>query len=149
MKKLLVSRCLLGESCRYDGKSKPCRAVLDLKERFILIPVCPECDGGLPTPRVPSERVGDRVLNREGKDVTCEYMAGARHALAVCIAEGIDTAVLKARSPSCGKGKIYDGSFTRTLVEGDGVTVEYLKAHGIKIYTEDELDALEKGGREE
>ncbi len=146
MKNILVSACLLGTPCRYDGKSKPCEAVLALSEKFKLITVCPECDGGLPIPRVPAERVGDRVLNAKGVDVTAEYERGAAAAWELCRRYGITSAILKARSPSCGRGEIYDGSFTRTLTVGDGVTAEYLGERGVKIYTEDELDVF---GREE
>ena len=146
MKNILVSACLLGTPCRYDGKSKPCEAVLALPEKFKLIPVCPECEGGLSTPRVPAERVGDRVLNAEGDDVSAEYERGAIAAWELCRRYGITSAILKARSPSCGRGEIYDGSFTRTLTQRDGVAAEHLAVRGVKIYTEDELDIF---GREE
>ena len=142
MKNILVSSCLLGISCRYDGRSVPCDAVIALKDKYNLIPVCPEIYGGLSTPRIPSERIGDRVMMRDGRDVTENYMRGAETALLLCRIYGIDTAILKAKSPSCGVGKIYDGSFTGTLAEGDGVTAEYLKAHGIRVLTENEISEL-------
>ena len=108
--------------------------------------VCPEEDGGLGTPRPPAEIVGGdgadvlegraRVMTRGGRDVTAEYVAGARIALDAARAAGAETAILKARSPSCGKGSIYDGSFTRTVKDGDGVTAALLKAHGIQVLTD-------------
>lgn len=139
---ILVSACLLGLPCRYDGKSKPDPRVIALKEKYNLIPVCPEIYGGLPTPRVPSERVGDRVITRDGRDVTGNYMRGAEAAYELCKILDIKKAVLKERSPACGSGEIYDGSFTHTLTDGDGVTAEYLKKHGTIVFNEIETDKL-------
>ncbi len=138
--KLLVSACLLGTPCRYDGKAKKNEAVCALAERFELIPVCPEVLGGLPTPRTPSERRGERVVMRDGRDVTAEYRRGAEKALELARREGIAAAVLKERSPSCGSGEIYDGSFTGALTAGDGVTAELLKAESIAVYSEGSRD---------
>ncbi|MBQ8372303.1 MAG: DUF523 domain-containing protein [Clostridia bacterium] len=140
--KILVSACLLGKPCRYDGKSKPNPAVIALDEKYETVAVCPECDGGLPTPRIPSERVGDRVMNAEGADVSEFYRRGAEIALDIALEQGIRAAVMKARSPSCGKGCIYDGSFSRRLVERDGVAAELLIKNGISVYTEEETDKL-------
>ena len=139
---LLVSACLLGICCRYDGACKPNADVIKLREKFVLIPICPEVDGGLPTPRTPSERVGDRVLMRDGKDVTENYLAGARAALERAESFSASAAILKARSPSCGNGEIYDGSFSGKLTVGDGVAAEMLKKAGIAVYTEDEIGLL-------
>lgn len=139
---ILVSACLLGVCCRYDGDSKPDPRVINLREKYLLIPICPEVDGGLPTPRTPSERVGERVLMRDGKDVTRNYNDGAELALSKAKEFGCRAAILKARSPSCGSGKIYDGSFTGNLIDGDGVCAELLKKNGIAVYTEDEIDSL-------
>ena len=139
---ILISACLLGCACRYDGKSKPHPDVQKLMEKHTLIPVCPEIYGGLPTPRPPSEIAGDRVINSEGKDVTAEYMRGAKEALRMAEQFGCTAAVLKAKSPSCGRGAVYDGTFSRTLTNGDGITVTLLQKHGIKVYTEDEITAL-------
>ena len=141
-KAILVSACLLGVCCRYDGASKPHPGVIGLREKYILLPICPEEDGGLPTPRTPSERVGDKVLMRDGKDVTENYRRGAELALAKAKDFGCDTALLKARSPSCGKGKIYDGTFSGTLKEGNGVTADLLLKNGIEVFGESELDKL-------
>ena len=126
MEKILVSACLLGIPCRYDGKSMPNEKVMALKEKYTLIPVCPEIYGGLPTPRTPSERVGDLVLMKDGKDVTENYNRGADATLKIAEVNGAKIAILKAKSPSCGKGMIYDGTFSGTLTAGDGVTVEKL-----------------------
>ena len=139
---ILVSACLLGVCCRYDGESKPNSDVISLRERFVLIPVCPEVDGGLPTPRTPSERVGDRVLMRDGRDVTDNYRAGAEAALERARTFGCTAAVLKARSPSCGSNSTYDGTFSGTLTSRDGVAAELLKKNGIDVYTEDEIHKL-------
>ena len=137
--RLLISACLLGEPCRYDGKSKPLPAeTLDrLLREHTLIPVCPEQLGGLHTPRTPSERQGDRVVMRDGTDVTAEYEKGARIACALAEQTGAEAALLKARSPSCGSGAIYDGTFTGTLAPGDGVTTALVRTLGIPVYSEE------------
>ena len=138
--KILVSACLLGVSCRYDGKSKPCPAVLALEKTHELIPVCPEVDGGLTTPRSPAECQADgRVINTAGVDVTDAYLRGAGIALRTATENGISLAILKAKSPSCGCGRIYDGSFSRTLTDGNGITAELLLSHGIRVVNEDAL----------
>ena len=137
--RILVSACLLGVCCRYDGKSKPCEAVLRLIEKHELVPVCPEQLGGLPTPRAASEIQKDgRVRNREGRDVTREYALGAAECARLCKMLSCDLAILKSRSPSCGSGWVYDGSFSGVLVPGDGVTTRKLKALGIPVLTEEE-----------
>ena len=141
---ILVSRCLLGEPCRYDGKSKPVEALLYLAVNgVVLVPVCPEVDGGLPTPRPPAEIQPDgRVVNREGQDVTAEYRKGAQHALETARKYGCTVAVLKEKSPSCGNCRVYDGSFTGTLIDGQGVTAELLARHGIRVWGASQLDKL-------
>lgn len=144
MKPLLISRCLLGDPCRYDGKSRPLAAetLQALRARYDLFPVCPEVLGGLPTPRTPSERQGDRVVMKTGADVTEEYRRGAEAALQAAQENQVCAAVLKERSPSCGKGKIYDGTFTGTLKEGNGVTAEVLLNAGFTVYGESEIEKL-------
>ena len=144
MKRLLISRCLLGDACRYDGKSKPLPAetLQALRDRYALIPVCPEVLGGLPTPRTPSERQGARVVMKTGADVTAEYRRGAEEALRIAQENRVCAAVLKERSPSCGKGSIYDGTFTGTLTSGDGVTAEVLLNAGFSVYGESEIEKL-------
>ena len=145
--KLLVSACLLGENCKYSGGNNFNPAVAALGERFELIPVCPEQMGGLATPRVPAERVGDKVLTRDGVDVTEEYRRGARKALEIALAHGVRRAVLQERSPSCGCGTVYDGTFSGTLVPGDGVTAELLRANGMEVYGGSALEELDREGR--
>ena len=141
---ILVSACLLGCPCRYDGKSKPNDAVLSLMEHHTLIPVCPEQMGGLATPRVPAERKDGGVFTEQGGDVTAQYLRGAEQALHLAQLYGCSCAVLKERSPSCGSREIYDGTFSRKLIAGDGVTAELLKANGIAVYGESEVDKLWK-----
>lgn len=143
-KTILVSACLLGISCRYDGKSKPDESVMALSEKYNLVPVCPEIYGGLPTPRTPSERVGEKTLMQDGRDVTENYQRGAIAALALARSLGCTAALLKAKSPSCGIGEIYDGSFSGTLTARDGVTAELLKEQGIPVFSEREIFELEK-----
>lgn len=142
MESILVSACLLGTPCRYDGKSKANPDVLALSESYNLIPVCPEVAGGLPTPRVPSERIGDKVMMRDGRDVTDNYRSGAQEALRLCRLHNIKIAILKERSPSCGKGEIYDGSFSGVLTVRDGVTAELLTKEGIRVIGESEINIL-------
>jgi uncharacterized protein YbbK (DUF523 family) len=103
------------------------------------MPLCPEQLGGLPTPRVPAERKGDRVMAEDGRDVTAEFIRGAEEALKIAELVGAKRAILKARSPSCGSGQIYDGTFTSTRTQGDGVFVEMCKRHGIQVLTEEEF----------
>ena len=142
MEHLLISACLLGAQCRYDGQSKPVLEMVALSEQFDLVPLCPEQLGGLPTPRDASERQGSRVVMRSGRDVTDAYARGAQQALALAQRFGCTAALFKQRSPSCGHGEIYDGTFTGTRVAGDGVTAALLGAHGIRVYGEDDIAAL-------
>lgn len=143
---LLISACLIGANCKYSGGSNrlPEQTLRKLRERFHLLPVCPETAGGLGVPRQPSERRGERVVNRSGRDVTAEYRAGAAIALALGKRFGCEKALLKERSPSCGSAVIYDGSFSATLTEGDGVAAERLKQANIRVYGESEIDSLVK-----
>ena len=141
--RVLVSACLLGVCCRYDGQSKACPAVLELLKAHELIPVCPEQLGGLPTPRPPAEIQGNRVINREGTDVTAQYQQGAEEAARLYQVLDCDCAVLKARSPSCGCGEVYDGSFSGTLVPGDGITAQALKRLGARVLTEETLTSFD------
>ena len=141
--KILISACLLGACCRYDGASKAHPLAAALAERHTLVPVCPEQLGGLPTPRPPAERRGGRVVTRSG-DVTEQYRRGAEETLKLCKLLGCEAAVLKERSPSCGRGQVYDGTFSGTLTAGDGVTAELLAAHGILVYGESQIEKLLK-----
>ena len=141
--KILVSACLLGLRCRYDGRSRPDPAVLALGKDHTLIPCCPEQLGGLPTPRPPAEWREDRIVNAEGVDVTAQYRRGAKETLALARAAGCRCAVLKEKSLACGCGEIYDGSFTRRLIPGSGSAARALHAAGIPVLGESELDRLE------
>lgn len=137
--RLLVSACLLGVMCRYDGQSRPDEKVVALLKHHMLVPVCPEQMGGLSTPRSPCEIQGDRVMSRDGDDRTAEYEKGALEALRLCRLFSCEAAVLKAKSPSCGLGCVYDGTFSGTLRPGDGVTAGLLKNSGVPVYTEKNL----------
>ena len=137
---ILVSACLLGTPCRYDGTGKLEPALERLRTQgHTLVPVCPEVLGGLPTPRPPAERQSD---GQEGGDVTAEYRAGAERALELARAHGCTLAMLKERSPSCGRGQIYDGTFSHTLIPGSGVAAQLLEPQGIPVYGESRLDEL-------
>lgn len=146
MEMILVSACLLGVNCKYDGKNNFTQSVLDVLKEKGIIPVCPEQLGGLTTPRVAAEIVdGDgldvlenraKVLRKDGVDVTRAFIKGAEETLYIARSMNCRQAILKAKSPSCGLGKIYDGSFSNTLRNGDGVTTALLKKNGIQVYVE-------------
>lgn len=140
--KLLISACFLSDGYKYDGTNNILKEVELLKEKYDLVLICPEVYGGLSTPRTPSERVGNKVLNQEGKDVTDFFIKGSKTSLEKCLKNGCKKALLKAKSPSCGYQKIYDGTFTKTIIDGNGVFTEMLLKHNIKIYTEDEIGGL-------
>lgn len=140
--RLLVSACLLGENCKYNGGNNKNEAVIALGRDFEIIPVCPEAFGGLPIPRVPNEITGGRAISENGEDFTAEYNSGAEKTLYIANEKNAQFALLKAHSPSCGKGRIYDGSFSGTLVEGNGITAELLLKRGIAVFTENEIDKL-------
>ena len=145
--KILVSSCLLGCKCRYDGNDNRIEAIIDLEKKYELIPVCPEELGGLPTPRVPAEIVDGQVLTRDGEDVTIEFQRGAQLALEAALSAGCEMAILKERSPSCGSGLIYDGTFSKVLVPGDGVTAKRLKNAGIRVFGESQAGDLSNIGK--
>lgn len=146
---ILVSSCLMGFPCRYNALIQERAALYDALSRHA-VPVCPEILGGLGVPRPPSEIRGGagaevllgsaRVLNRLGEDVTWQYVLGARRAVSIGLQAGCRIALLKARSPACGAGVVYDGTFSRTLRPGDGVFAALLRAHGFRIYTEDDFE---------
>ena len=141
--RILISACLLGVCCRYDGASRAHPDAAALAEKHELIPVCPEQLGGLPTPRPPAERQGDMVCTRE-TDVTMQYRKGAEEALKLYRLTGCEAAILKERSPSCGSGDIYDGTFTGTLRSGDGVTTELLRSSSVSVYGESDIQLFLK-----
>lgn len=140
--KLLVSACLLGENCKYNGSNNRNEEIISLKESFDIIPVCPECFGGLKIPRVPNEIINGRAISKNGEDFTAEYMDGAEKTLYIAGESNAQYAVLKERSPSCGKGVIYDGTFSGTLTNGNGITAQLLIDNGIKVFGESEADKL-------
>lgn len=144
MENVLISACLLGFECKYCGGSNKLteQQLAALGERFRLIPVCPETAGGLPTPRDPSERLGDKVVSNQGRDVTAQYQKGAETALWLARRYDCKAALLKENSPSCGSGQIYDGSFTGKLIPGDGVAAEELKKEGLIVFSESDTDLL-------
>ena len=139
---ILVSACLLGIRCRYDGDSNFCPQLETLLQHHHLIPVCAEQLGGLPTPRIPAERRGETVVTRDGRDVTTQFTAGAQEVLRLAKIYRCEMAILKARSPSCGHGTIYDGTFTGTLAPGNGVAAALLLEKGIAVYGESQIGKL-------
>lgn len=136
---ILVSACLVGVPCNHLGKSNPSRAAIALRDTHRVIAVCPEFAGGLAAPRPAAERRGERVVTHDGTDVTDAYERGARAAVGLARAAGVTEAVLKARSPSCGCHQVYDGTFTRTLVDGEGVTAGALRRAGVRVRSEEDL----------
>ena len=135
----IVSACLAGVNCRFDGKSRPNEKIMQLVKKGKAIPVCPEQLAGMPTPRENSEIRSGKVFSVSGKDETAQIKRGAEETLKIARLAGATEAILKARSPSCGKGKIYDGSFSGKLVKGNGITTELLLKNGIKVLTEEEI----------
>lgn len=136
----LVSACLAGQKCRYDGRANTHPLCQALVQQGLAVPICPEFDGGLPIPRDPAERQGDLVVTCRGRDVTQAYHRGALAALETAQRLGITRAILKAKSPSCGSSLIYDGTFQRRLISGEGVTCSLLRRNGIQVCSELELD---------
>ena len=128
-----VSACLCGFPCRYDGKSKPDERIKALYEEGRALPVCPEMLGGLTTPRTPCEIINGRVVSSDGEDRTNEYLLGSQRVLELCKKHGIKKAVLKQNSPSCGSSHIYDGTFSGTLIEGEGCLTALLRKNGIEV----------------
>lgn len=138
--KILVSACLLGEYVRYDGKIKEVSdKIKELQEKYDVIPICPEVDGGLPTPRPQNEVLGDKVMNILGEDVTKEFVKGAEIALEKAMKYNVKKAVLKQSSPSCGTKKIYNGKFEGIKIDGMGITARLLTKNGIEVLGEDDL----------
>lgn len=148
--RILVSACLLGSPCKYNGGDNLCPRLLELAQDHTLIPLCPEQLGGLPTPRPPAERKDSCVITQSGKDVTEFYQKGASEVARLARLLGAEAAVLKARSPACGCGAIYDGSFSHTQVSGNGLAAEALLSLGISVYTEENfLDLIEQNHSQE
>ncbi len=137
---IIVSACLAGVECRYNGQAFPVPKVVEMVKKGQAIPLCPELLGSLPTPRINAERRGERIFSNDGQDLTDEYTAGAKIAVTIAQLVGCKVAILKSKSPTCGCGKIYDGTFSGRLTEGDGIFCALLKESNIKVYTEDELE---------
>lgn len=135
----LVSACLAGVNCKYNGKNNLVEEIKKLAKEGKAVLVCPEQLGGLPTPRLPSEIKNGRVINVKGEDVTEEFYKGAYETLKIAKLYGIKTAILKSKSPSCGKHKVYDGTFSGRLINGEGITAKLLKENGIDVISEDEF----------
>ena len=136
----LMSACLLGVECRYDGKGKPCEKAIELFKKGNIVPVCPEQLSGFSTPRISIEVQEDgRVLSKEGKDVTSNLQKGAEETLKIAKMVGAKEFIAKSKSPSCGFGKTYDGTFSGNLVDKNGFVSDFLNKNGIKIITEEEL----------
>ncbi len=138
--KILVSACLLGVNCKYSGGNNENKKVLEYLKDKEVIPICPEIMGGLSTPRPASEIIHNKVITNTNKDVTKEYQKGAEESLKLAKLLGAKKALLKAKSPSCGKGKIYDGTFTGTIISGNGVTAELFLENDIEVISEIDLD---------
>jgi uncharacterized protein YbbK (DUF523 family) len=136
---IIVSGCLADINCRFDGKSKPCEEVIRLVAQGKAIPLCPEQLGGLPTPRLPAESVAGKIIQSDGRDVSEQFQRGAEEAIKLARMVGAETAILKARSPSCGSGRIYDGSFSGVLIDGDGVFAALCRQNGITVKTEEDV----------
>ncbi len=137
--KILISACLAGVNCKYNGENNKNTKVIELIKNGNAILVCPEQLGGLMTPRPSAERLNDKVITKDKRDVTEEYVRGANEVLSLIKRFNIKKAILKSRSPSCGKGKIYDGTFSHTLTDRDGVTAELLMKNGVEVITEEEI----------
>lgn len=135
----IVSACLAGIACRYDGCANACPKVQTLVEAGRAIPACPEFLGGLATPRPPCEIIEDKVVTNDGQDVTRHFLLGAQAATEFALQQGCTAAILKSRSPSCGYGQIYDGTFSGVLVEGDGIWAKQLRHAGIALFNEESL----------
>jgi uncharacterized protein YbbK (DUF523 family) len=135
----IVSACLAGVNCAYDGKHRACEKVIQMVKKGEALPLCPEQLGGLPTPRIPAEIQQGRVINMQGEDITEIFHRGAVEALNIALLTGCRQAILKTNSPSCGKGTIYDGTFNHVKIKGNGIFAELLLKHGISIKTDEEL----------
>ena len=142
MEKILISACLVGENCKYNGGNNLNPKIEALLDKYDLIPFCPEVEGGLDIPRNPSEIKGKSVFMDNGRDVTENFLKGAKRALMLALYLKIKIVVLKERSPSCGTHQVHDGSFSNKLIDGMGITAKMLKENGIAVYSEDEIDKL-------
>lgn len=139
MEKILVSACLLGIDCKYNGKNNENNKIIDLLNDYEVVPFCPEILGGMTTPRIPSEILDDKVINKNGDEVTDYFVKGANESLKMAKLFNIKKAVMKQKSPSCGFGKIYDGTFSGNVIEGNGTTTDLFLDNNIEVLTEDDI----------
>ena len=142
MERILISACLVGDNVKYNGGNNKSPLIDRLLEKYELIPFCPEVEGGLKTPRSPSEIKDGQVVNQEGQDVTFAFEKGAELAFNICLFLKIKKVILKETSPSCGSKQIYDGSFSHKVIPGMGITARYLKEKGIEVYSENDIESL-------
>ena len=140
--KVAVSACLVGKNTKYNGKNNYNEAVMKYLLDKEYVTICPEVIGGLPTPRVPSERKDNKVINKMGEDVTINFFDGAQKEIEKLLKENINIIIVKEKSPSCGYKQIYDGTFTKTLTEGNGVFVDFALQNGFIIYTEKDIEKM-------
>lgn len=140
--KLLISACLCGKNTKYSGGNNLIKRLDELQQKYDLYLICPEVDGGLTTPRNPSEQLGEKVVSNKGVDVTNEFNLGSKIALEVALKNNIKKALLKESSPSCGTHKIYDGTFSGKKIQGMGVAAKLLKENGIEVYSDEEIEKL-------
>lgn len=144
-KKLLISSCFIGENVKYNGGNNLLQSLELIKEKYELFPVCPEVFGGMSIPRIPCEIISHnplKIKNKDGVEMTKNFVDGANSTLNIAKYYDIELALLKANSPSCGKDKVYDGTFTSTLIDGSGITSQILMNNGIKVYDETQIDLL-------
>ncbi len=139
---VLISACLIGVNCRYSGDSSMIEEAEELKNRYHLIPVCPEILGGMTTPREPAEKKDGKVITRTGEDVTKYFERGAKEVLHLAKFYDCKYAILKERSPSCGRGAIYDGTFSQVIIEGNGILAELLEKNGIVVLGESQISTF-------
>lgn len=139
--KIMVSGCLLGENCKYNGRNNYSEKVAEFIKGHEVVSVCPECLGGLPVPRVPAEIVNGVVINKEGENVDIQFRKGAEIALEIARKESIDLAILQSRSPSCGVKQIYDGTFSKNIIDGQGIFAKLLKENGFQIIDIEDFNA--------
>lgn len=144
MSKILVSSCLLGENCKYNGGNNLNQSLVNFLKNFEIISVCPESLGGLTTPREPSEIMGNLIINKIGTDVTKNFELGANLTMKIAQMNNCEIAILKKNSPSCGFGAIYDGTFSANLIKGNGMTADLLFKNGIAILNEDNYSEIDK-----
>ena len=142
--KIMVSACLLGDNVKYNGGNNKNDKLIDFLKDYEIIKVCPECLGGLSTPRDSSEIINNRVFTNKNIDVTNEFMLGARKTLEIAKANNIKVAILKKNSPSCGSDTIYDGTFSHKVVDGDGITAKLLKENNIIVFNEENYINIKK-----